>query len=171
MQCTSKRLRARRGRLAGHTLTEVIVALGVFTMVMAGTFAMAHMVLHAWYSGDLRLRTVYENSRVMQQLVYGVNARGGLREASASTFSLAADTNGWAAVYADADTSTNRFTYDRALRTIVFSPGALTLSDHVSHAEISETNGGVRATVHLSRQEGRYQATNSMMTFVTFRNS
>jgi len=146
-----------------------MVGIAVFTVAMAGTFAVVHMVLHAWYSGDLKLRTVYENSRVMQQLVYGVNARGGLREAS--SFSLAADTNGWTAIYTDADTSTNSFTYNCALRTIVFSPGALTLSDHVAYSEIAETNGGVRVSVDVSRQEGRFKATNSMTTFVTFRNS
>jgi hypothetical protein len=147
-----------------------MVSLSIFGIVMAGALAVVWTCLQRWYRTEITMRVSQANSLAIERIVYGAEGRGGLREADAAT--VTAGTNGWTLTYKDAADTTRIYEYMRAQGTITQKPSGPTVCRGVVFASaVTNTAAtGVGLRVDVLSTDGRFNSSNSMSTFVEFRN-
>jgi hypothetical protein len=154
----------------GLTLIELMMSIGLVAFVLAASLSVMLMCMGWWRRSELLLRVSADASRTLERLVYGPDGAGGLREADGAQ--VTAETNGWTLSYRDGAGVSRAYSYNAAAGTIVYVPQARVLCRHVVFAA-AETNllgDGVQLRLDLGVAEGRYVCSNSMRTFVAFRN-
>src|SRR5450759_3671085 len=72
------------------TLLELMIAVGLFSLVMAGSLGVYIMCQRLWRATSLNMDTSNLASLAIQRIVYGVGTNSGLRAATASIW---VDTN------------------------------------------------------------------------------
>lgn len=162
----SARERGRRGL----TLIELMMAIGLVAFVLAAALSVMLMCMGWWRRSELLLRISADASRTLERFVYGPDGIGGLREADAVR--VTAETNGWTLSYRDGAGVSRVYTYNASAGTIVYLPQSRVVCRQVVFAA-AETNllgQGVLLRLDLGAAEGRYVCSNSMRTFVAFRN-
>lgn len=154
----------------GFSLLEAMVALTLSGVVVAGIFAVTSLCAMQWQTTDLYLGATYEAGHALECMVYGRNGQGGLREADGIALTGGAD--GWTANYKDADGASRSFRYDSGRRVLVFTPGTVTVSTGVAWASVltNAAGSGANLRVDLVRHDKCHTWTNSLTTFVAFRN-
>jgi len=152
------------------TLVETIVAVALFSLVLAGAYGIFFICLNKWHMSRLYMRVSYENSYIIERIVYGAEGSGGLREADSA--GLVTTTNGWVLFYDDADDFTHSYQYNQPPGTIVYTPGPLLVCSNVAYASVvtNPAGNGLSVRVDIGITEGRHTWSNSMSTFVQFRN-
>ncbi|NLB54909.1 MAG: prepilin-type N-terminal cleavage/methylation domain-containing protein [Lentisphaerae bacterium] len=65
----------------GFTLTEVIIALAILSLVMAGAFGIFIIAQKSWYSTSLTMNASRDTSVSMSKMVFGTDGRNCLRAA------------------------------------------------------------------------------------------
>ena len=161
----------RQTRAGGFTLVEMLVALTLSVLVLAGAWSVFLTCLRWWSSSDLFMRVSDANNQVVERLVYGSEGQGGLREADSVT--VVTGTNGWTLTYHDTRSATNQsYQYNRAQGTLVHSPGGKVIGSNLTFASATTnvTLTGVSLRVDLSQTERNSCYSNSLSTFVQFRN-
>ena len=73
----------------GFSMVELMIAVGLFGLVMAGSFSVYMMCQRMWRSTALSMDTARMASLAIERMVYGVGNNGGLRAAA----SIQVDTN------------------------------------------------------------------------------
>lgn len=73
----------------GFTLVELLIALGLFGLVMAGSFSVYIMCQRMWRATALSMNTARMASLAIERMVYGMGNNSGLRAAA----SIVVDTN------------------------------------------------------------------------------
>ncbi|MBU1736231.1 MAG: type II secretion system GspH family protein [Verrucomicrobia bacterium] len=73
----------------GFTMLELMIAVALFGLVMAGSFGVYSMCQRMWRSTSLSMDTARMASLAIERMVYGVGKNGGLRAAA----SILVDTN------------------------------------------------------------------------------
>jgi type II secretory pathway pseudopilin PulG len=157
-------------RKAGFTLPQVLIASAIAIVLLAGAFRVLWMCQTQWYRAQLSIRVAAECDTALRSLVYGVDGRGGLREASSAT--VVTSTNGWTLTYRDSDSRTNVYQYNSGARTIVYVPRSMVVCTNVISATVaaSGSNDCVALGLVVRAVEGRYTASNQMNTSVHLRN-
>ena len=81
----------------GFTLTELMVTVGIFSIVMAGMFPVYLACRRMWARMDLDLETTRRASSAMTAMVYGTGNNAGLR--GARDMIMATNAGGWTLQY------------------------------------------------------------------------
>jgi type II secretory pathway pseudopilin PulG len=161
----------RKTRAGGFTLVETLVALALSVLVLAGAWSVFLTCLRWWSNSNLFMRASDANNQVIERLVYGSAGQGGLREADG--VSVVTGTNGWTLTYRDTRSATNQsYQYNRAKGTLVYSPGGVVIGSNLTFASAATnlTASGVSLRVDLCLAERNACYSNSLSTFVQFRN-
>lgn len=66
----------------GFTLVEVMMAAGLFLLIVAGTLSVYIMCMQTWHSTSLKMDTTHAVSLALSRMVYGLGTNSGLRSAS-----------------------------------------------------------------------------------------
>src|SRR5450830_1592265 len=91
MNSMSKHAQSGKMSTRAFTLLELMIAVGLFGLVMAGSLGVYIMCQRLWRATSLNMDTSRMASLAIQRIVYGVGTNSGLRSATASFFSV--DTN------------------------------------------------------------------------------
>lgn len=191
---------SRFGKIGnGFTLLEMMIVVGIFSLVIAGTINVYIMCQKIWHSTSLKMQTVQDGSLAMARMVYGIGTNCGLRAAAGITvgnmrgyctsgnyplpanssdhYLTAGTPNGsWRITYSNSFDGVKWIDYNTAASNIVFWPDINSSSsrqlicNYVSGAAVSNTSGGLSVSITVARNEGRFSATNQLDTFVEIRN-
>jgi len=158
----------------GFTLAEIMVSLAVFSLVVAGAAPVYIMCSRTWYKSTLSTRAASETSMALEKLVYGMGLQYGLRSAVATSVVVTATGSDWVVRYVNSEGGTNRFSYDASgtvLRYLGSAAAAWTLvGSNITACVVSNTSVGMSLTVTTGITEGRYSVTNTMYTYMSYRN-
>ncbi len=162
----------------GFTLTEVLMATAIFSMVTAGAAAVYLACTRIWYDSDLRMRTAYEASTVLQKMVYGISGTNGMRAAISTNVAVSSGPWGWRVTYSTPDAANYGFIYrpgaanNGAILASNFWAGgdAVVIGTNIVASAVTTNSGGLNVTVSVGIEEGRFSSTNTMSTYVHYRN-
>ena len=155
----------RAGARDGFTLVEVMISMLIVMITMAGALALFISYRNAWVIASLAQETSNESSFGMERIVYGVGTNAGLRAAKAASVSLTFPSGGWQVTY-----NTNFFLqYNPGAQNIVNQDGDI-LCEGVINSSATLTNSGCSFIITVSDSGGGRYATNSIGSFVQFRN-
>jgi type II secretory pathway component PulJ len=149
----------------GFTLVEMCISMGIVALVTVGMFNVFWQVLQTYNETSLMSITAKQASMALDRMVIGVGTNAGLREAQASTVTTTSTSTNWQFSY---NTGLS-FTYYTNTQTIVDQSGKCIVSNLVSSTVTNMTNG-VQISVSVAQSCGGRTLTNTMSTFVEFRN-
>lgn len=171
-----KRIDMRTGRRqskSGFTLAEIMVASGVLLFVITGAIAVYISSLWIWNSTTVTVDASQEASKVLMKIVYGVGTNMGIRAALGSTV----NTDGSQMLgYTASGGESNLFVYYPSAKCILYSHGGadeqpvMIATNVTAFSAINMTNG-ITLQISIVKRDGRFVATNTMRTFVKYRNS
>ena len=160
-----------RSSVGGFTLVEMLISVSVLTIVIVGTFNVFVQTLRSYNTTSLMRTAAVRVSNGLDRMVIGVGTNYGLREAAAA--SVVVSSNGaasWKVAYSNqssayffAFSSTTNSIVDQSHKTICTNVIASTVS-------APSTSGGVQISVSVAESGGGRTITNTMSTFVQFRN-
>jgi prepilin-type N-terminal cleavage/methylation domain-containing protein len=161
-------------RGAGFTLTEIMMAVLVFSIVVA-TAIPAYITFSRYsYMTTVSLQSSHKASMAMERMVYGVGLQNGLRSALATSVVVTAVGSNWTVSYRDVAGQGSTFGYNGANRQLVYdgpdTTGNVVIGDCITSASVSNASGGLFMQVTAVVTNGRFKATNTMTTFVGYRN-
>ena len=122
-------------------------------------------VLKTYNETSLMSITAKQASMALDRMVIGVGTNAGLREAQASTVTATSTTTNWQLSYNTGLT----FTYYTNTHAIVDQSGKCIVSNLVASTVTNMTNG-CQISVSVAQSCGGRTLTNTMSTFVQFRN-
>ncbi len=155
---------ARRSA-GGFTLVEMSMSMAILTLLTVGIFNVFWQVLKTYNETSLMSTTAVQASFALDRMVIGIGTNAGLREAQASTVTTTSTSSNWVFSY-DSGLS---FTYSATNHTIVDQSGDLVVSNLVA-STLTNTTNGVQISVSVAQSCGGRTLTNTMATFVEFRN-
>jgi prepilin-type N-terminal cleavage/methylation domain-containing protein len=157
-------LPARRSS-RGFTLIEMCMSMAIITLVTVGVFNVFYQVLLSYNETSLMSTTAVQASLALDRMVVGIGTNAGLREAQASTVTTTSTSSNWQFSY----NSGLSFTYASATSNIVDQSGNKIVADLVA-STLTNTTNGVQIFVSVAQSCGGRRLTNTMGTFVEFRN-
>jgi type II secretory pathway component PulJ len=149
----------------GFTLVEMCISMGIVTLVTVGMFNVFWQVLKTYNETSLMSITAKQASMALDRMVIGIGTNAGLREAQASTVTTTSTTTNWQLSYNSGLT----FTYYTNTHAIVDQSGKCIVSNLVA-STVTNTTNGVQISVSVAQSCGGRTLTNTMATFVQFRN-
>ena len=159
------RNKTARGSAGGFTLVEMCMSMAIVTLLTVGIFNVFYQVLQTYNETSLMSATAVQASFALDRMVIGVGTNAGLREAQASTVTTTSTSTNWQFSY---DNGLS-FTYSATNKTIVDQSGDLVVSNLVA-STLTNTTNGVQISVSVAQSCGGRTLTNTMSTFVEFRN-
>lgn len=157
----------------GFTLTEVMVAATLSTMVLLGLITFFSSTYSYWYGVNLRAAADSDVNIAMSRMVYGMGNRFGLRAASVQSVEIIPEDNGgWTLNYdtGGATPQNNSFAYSATDQTILFNPGSLPVGRDIADAQITKDAGMLNITLRVDKKRGKLEASREIKTTVNFRN-
>lgn len=155
----------------GFTLVEVCVALTIVTLVTIGVFNVFLSFVRSYNTSTLMHTASTRASLGLNRMVYGVGTNCGLREAVASSVAVTySNTTDWTLTYSNAvDSAVKYFKYTTGKKSITDWAGK-TICTNVISSTATDLANGCQITLSVTESTGGRTMTNSMMTFVQFRN-
>ena len=161
---------SRRRSAAGFTLAEVCVALVIGTVVMVGGFNVFCSFLRSYNASTLMRTSEGRATTGMDRMVYGVGTNIGLREAGAASVTVTYSNTDWTLTYTNlTDSAPKYFKYSDAKNEITDWAGKLICTNVIS-STCTDLTTGCQITMSVAETGGGRTITNSVMTFVQFRN-
>jgi hypothetical protein len=155
----------RSRRCVGYSLVEFSVGMGIGLAVVAGTLCLFILYLRSYNTTSLMRTSSGRACIALERMVYGIGTNAGLREVASLTFTYAPLTNGWQITY-----NTNYwFTYNSTLKTIKDQAGK-TVGTNILASTVMNYTNSCRISVTATESGGGRTSTNTMQTFVQFRN-
>jgi len=152
-------------RQQGFTMTELLVALVIFAMLIAGSLSVFIMGLKIWQTTTLDITGMQEASMGLEQMLYGSSGRSGLRQASTTNTTFGSDATSWSINFC----GTNSFGYSKPSGVITNQRGQV-LCANVNQSSISITGNQVNIYIQVTNTYGSITRTNDLSTSVFFRN-
>jgi type II secretory pathway pseudopilin PulG len=161
------KIRATRTRpsASGFTLVEMCVSMGIVALVSVAMFNVFWQAQKTYNETSLMSVTAKQASMGLERMVYGVGTNDNLREAQASTVTTTSTTTNWQLSF----DGTQSFTYYTNTHAIVDQSGKCIVSNLVASTLTNMTNG-VQISLSVAQSCGGRTVTNTMATFVQFRN-
>jgi prepilin-type N-terminal cleavage/methylation domain-containing protein len=160
----------------GFTLVELMMAVGILTLVVAGS--MTTYVLHrkGWESASLKYTTANKASRVMEEMVFGMSRSGGAGYQTYSLRGVEADTiifrtwpdGSWRLWYNDTGGFRTKLHYSMLDQTI--RNRRVVIAKNVADSSAVLRDGGIEIHVEIEGSKGPITIASEMTTFVDFRN-
>ncbi len=160
-----------RRSAGGFTLVEMAMSFAIITLVTIGAFNVFVSFLRSYNSSTLMRTAAGRASTGMERMVYGVGTNIGLREAAASSVAVTySNTTDWTLTYTNtADSTAKYFKYSTSNKSITDWAGKLICTNVISSTATDLANG-CQITLSVTESGGGRVMTNSVMTFVQFRN-
>lgn len=159
---------------AGYTLTEVLVASAISTLIVAAGLSVYLSVGQAWRGLRQRMEADQDINRVASALVYGVEGRRGLRAASARTndTTLVKQGRNWTLTYATKgpNAEVNKFVYTDNDKKLVFTPGDKVVATGVEVKQINRQANALDFSLSVKRSDGKRDFERTVKSGVMFRN-
>jgi prepilin-type N-terminal cleavage/methylation domain-containing protein len=155
----------------GFTLVEVSVALVIVTIVTIGAFNVFLSFVRSYNTSTLMRTASTRASLGLERMVYGVGTNIGLREGAASSVAVTySNTTDWTLTYSNTTDSTVKyFKYTSGKKSITDWSGK-TICTNVISSTATDLAVGCQITLSVTESASGRTVTNSMMTFVQFRN-
>jgi len=158
----------------GFTAMEMMLASGIFALVMAGTFSVVFVSNRSWFSADIQVRCMREADMVLQRMVYGAHGTNGLRSAISTNVSVSISNTQWSVTYSTPDGAGYNYTYIPSGQIITHSDlslsNVLTVGENIESSVLNPVTNGLSITIQVALKDGRFAATNVLTTFVRYRN-
>jgi prepilin-type N-terminal cleavage/methylation domain-containing protein len=149
----------------GFTLIEMCMSMAILTLVTIGVFNVLYQVLLSYNETSLMSITSQNASLALDRMVVGIGTNAGLREAQASTVVTSSTSTNWQISY----TNGLSFAYSSAKSNIVDQSGNIIVAG-LTASTLANTTNGVQVSVSVAQSCGGRTLTNTMATFVEFRN-
>lgn len=153
----------------------MMMATGIFGLVIAGTLAAVSVCSRSWYESDIQMRCMQKGNMALQRIVYGANGTNGLRSAISSNILISATGTVWKINYFTIDGAHYEYQYDPNDDSILycdFSSGSnyTPIASDITSCTISNDTDGVSLSLTASLQDGLFSSSQAISTFVKFRN-
>jgi len=139
--------------------------MGILTLLTVAMFNVFWQVCKTYNETSLMSLSSEQASFALDRMVIGMGTNNGLREAQASTVTATSTTTNWQLSY----TNGLSFTYSASTGSIVDQSGNSVVKNLVASTMSYSTNG-VQISVSVTQSCGGLTVTNTMATFVQFRN-
>jgi prepilin-type N-terminal cleavage/methylation domain-containing protein len=151
---------------SGFTLVEMLISVAILTIVIVGTFSVFVQNLRSYNATTLMRTSAVRASAALDRMVYGVGTNQGLREAGQAdvTISNVASTY-WKIAY----TNNTYFQWSSTTKKITDQSGK-TIGTNVFASTLSTNGSGCTISLSVAESGGGRTITNTMATFVQFRN-
>jgi prepilin-type N-terminal cleavage/methylation domain-containing protein len=172
----------RMSNRLGFTLSEVMIAVSVFGLVMASTIPAFMVCQRDWKWCSNQLTATQKASAALERLVYGVGDQYGFRSATAASVVVTPGVN-WSVSYTDIVGNASSFAYIQTNKQITFTGihavagpngtatnGTAVIGKNITAASVSNSALGMRITLTAAVSDSRYSATTTMTTYVSYRN-
>lgn len=156
-------MNARRSS-GGFTLVEMAVSMGIATVVIAGMLTLFTTFLWSYSNTTLMRNTSARASTALERMVYGIGTNAGLREASTNSVAVTYPSGGWKIAY------TNLFFQYTVSTSNITDQAGKTICTNVISSSLTNYVKGCRIWVTVSESAGKRSYTNTMTSFVQFRN-
>jgi len=163
----------------GFTLTELMMSVAVFTLVITGAVGTFAIGTRTWRATAAGMDASCQASTVLSRMAYGVVGNCGLRAAFAPV-STSGDSSGWTIVFtvpagvSGLATQVNRLRYDSGTQQITFQGGSggrwHILGKNVTASEISPSADSITVMVRTRAVVGFRSTVNEMTSTIGFRN-
>jgi len=150
---------------SGFTLVEMSVSMAILTLLGLAMWNVFWQVSQVYNKTSLMSLSSEQASFALDRMVIGMGTNYGLREAEASTVIATSTITNWQLSY----TNGLSFTYSANTGSIVDQSGNPVVSNLLTSTMTYLTNG-VQISVSVTQTCGGVTVTNTMATFVQFRN-
>ncbi len=157
----------------GFTLTEVMIASAISTVVLVGMIGLFISISSYWRGIELRMEADREANLAMSWMIYGVGDAFGLRAASLGAIQITPDgEDGWTVEYRTGSVpiQTNSVVFSAEEQTLTFNPGARVIGRDVATATVGRRGNLIDVSVRVEKTNGRQDAVREMATTVVLRN-
>lgn len=154
---------------SGFTMTELMIAVALFGMVVAGTISVYAMCNKLWHATSLRMQTVHESSMALSHMIFGSDTNSGLRSASMIT-NINLSGGSWLMTVYNGSGGSQPIYYNCPQK-ILSNANSIICNDVLtSSVTINATNGTVRIQLTVEKHNGMFVASNTLSTLVKMRN-
>jgi prepilin-type N-terminal cleavage/methylation domain-containing protein len=158
--------RNRRQSASGFTLVEMLISVSILTIVVVGTFNVFVQNLRSYNATTLMRTSATRASMALDRMVYGVGTNYGLREAPEASVTLS---NVASTYWKIAFTNGTYFQWSSTTKKITDQSGKA-IGTNVVASTLSTNGGGASITISVAESGGGRTITNTVATFVQFRN-
>jgi prepilin-type N-terminal cleavage/methylation domain-containing protein len=160
-----------RSSANGFTLVEMLISVAVFTIVTVGVLNVFRQTVYSFNETSLMRTAGVRASLGLDRMVMGVGTNAGLREADAASVAVTyTNTADWQLSFTNQDgTVSQYFKYTAANKFIVDQSGKTICTNLISATATNLTNG-CQISVSVAESCGGRTLTNTMTTFVQYRN-
>ena len=159
--CNKKPVRG----FGGFTLVEMCVSMAVLTLLAVAMWNVFWQICQVYNKTSLMSLSSEKASFGLDRMVIGMGTNNGLREAQAKSVVATSTSTNWELSY----TNGLSFTYSASAGSIVDQSGNSVVSSLLSSTMTNHTIG-VQISVSVTQSCGGVTVTNTMATFVQFRN-
>lgn len=165
-------------RNGGFTLTEVLIASFILTLVLAAAGTAYTMGLRIWRSSSATIDAASSASTALTRCTFGSGNGFGLRSAFAPV-DIASTPEGWYITFvtpagiAGTDTVTNRLVYSKAAANITYQTGTETstvIGRNIIAASVQQAGNRISLTIRARARVGDTRTESEMTTSITPRN-
>ena len=157
-----------RRSTSGFTLVEMLISVSVLTIVIVGTFNVFVQTIRSYNATSLMRNAAIRTSMGLDRMVVGVGTNYGLREAAANSIVMTSNSTSWKLSFSNQSIG-YFFAFSSATNSIV-DQSHKTICTNVIASTITTPTGGVQIAISVAESGGGRTITNTMSTFVQFRN-
>jgi type II secretory pathway pseudopilin PulG len=152
-------------RRSGFTLAEALVAVSLFTLVMAMLIKAFLMCNRNWYRARVNMMASQRGSQCLERMVYGVGTGLGLRAAYTTT-NLGTAASWW--LMSSNYYGIDWYRYVAGSRIVTYSNSAMNcrIATNVISSWVSNLPAGLALSVTICETDGTFTDTNSMSTTI-----
>jgi len=160
-----------RSSPSGFTLVEMLISVAIVTIVTIGVFNVFVQTLYSYNETTLMRTAAVHASMGLDRMVIGVGTNCGLREAAAASVTLSnLNSTDWKFSFTNVTSSAYQyFKYTSSSQAIVDQSGKNICTNLVT-ATLSNLTTGCQISVTVTQNAGGRTLTNTMTTFVQYRN-
>jgi hypothetical protein len=155
-----------RKSAGGFSLVEMAMSVAICTIVIVGTFNVFISYLRSYNATTLMRTSAIRASSTLDRMVYGIGTNAGLREAGQADVTIS---NVAATYWKIGYTNNTYFSWSSAKKSIVDQNGK-TIGTNIVASTLSTNGSGCTISLSVSESLGGRTITNTMSTFVQFRN-
>ncbi len=168
-----------QNKKAAFTLTEIMVAVSIFSTVVAGSSIVFAMGLRAYRLAVAAADSSCQTSTTMARMAYGIGNNCGLR-AAFTPVTTSIGNNGWNITFSvpkgisGNSVQVNQLRYDKSAMTISFQGGNNSnwtiIGKNIVESTIAATATSVQITISSRSIAGNNSTVNEMISTIAYRN-